>query len=102
VVADVGRNAVDAQRRSLWDVRDLFGVDVSFGEVQGYEGVKYLHDESVREHYEFRFRADDMAVSDWLKPALLGIDAILTSGPVVLTPLDGSGCVRSRDHRCSD
>jgi hypothetical protein len=89
VVADVGRDIVEAQRKSLWAARDLLGVDVSFGEVQGYEGVRYLNDESVREHYEFRFRTADMVVSDWLKPALLGIDTILTSGPVVLVPFDG-------------
>jgi hypothetical protein len=89
VVADVGRDVVEAQRQSLWDARDLFGADVSFGEVQGHEGVRYLNDESAREHYEFRFRPSGMVVSDWLKPALLGIDGILTSGPVVLVPLDG-------------
>ncbi len=89
VVADVERGVAEEQRQSLQDARQLLGVDVSVGKVEGCEGVQYLHDESIREHYEFRFRSADMVVSDWLKPALLGVDTILASGPVALLPRDG-------------
>jgi len=88
IVADVDRSAVHDQRQALWDARNFLCATVCFGTVGGHQGVRYLHDEGAGEYSEFRFLAKEMFVSDWLKPALNGIDSLLTQGPVHLVASD--------------
>ena len=82
IVADVGEDAAYDQRHSLVEAVRLFGASVRFGEVGGRPVVRYLHDNCAQEEEGIRFFAGQpdpvavqmMYVSDWLKPALEGID----------------------------
>ena len=108
IVADVGEDAAYDQRHSLVEAVRLFGASVRFGEVGGRPAVRYLHDNCAQEEEGIRFFAGQpdpvavqmMYVSDWLKPALEGIDSILADGAVNLRA--GRGDIAASGNATTD
>lgn len=88
IIADVGRRVAAVQHESLRASQDLLGARVGMGEMLGLEGVRYLYDEGACENGEFRFFVSEMTISDWLEPAMDGIESLLTSQPIHLLPDD--------------
>jgi uncharacterized protein (TIGR02391 family) len=80
IVADVGATVYDGQRHSLAQAADLFGAVVV--EFADSNDARSLHDEQCGT----RFFPTQMHVSDWLKPALEGIDSILANEAILLKP----------------
>lgn len=95
VIADLDRNQAERAREDLSTARHVIGVVPRFA-----QGVRYLHDEATREVGNAqRFFTSEMRVSDWLAPALEGIDSLLVWGPVELDVADGiaaSGHLKTR------
>jgi hypothetical protein len=88
-VADVNRHDARKNRESLQAAMNLFGALVSFGELAGSDGVRYLYDGGAEEQYGTRFFTNQMYVSDKLMPAMTGIDSILTQSAVQLEIMRG-------------
>ncbi|WP_141681359.1 AlbA family DNA-binding domain-containing protein [Mycobacterium malmoense] len=81
IVADVGRGVEDDQHHSLVEAVHLFDAEVRYDDQRG---VRYLRDEYAETGSGTRFFTDQMDVSDWLHPALDGIDSILADQAVDL------------------
>lgn len=97
IVADVDQDIYDVQRHSLAEAADLFGAVVvefdasSVARLQREEGS--VHVQRARALKDFDalicdggFFPSQMHVSDWLKPALHGINSILVRTPILLNP----------------
>jgi uncharacterized protein (TIGR02391 family) len=84
IVADVDQNVYDDQRHSLAQAADLFGAVVVEFDDSNY--ARLLHDDDARVQGGTQFFPSQMHVSDWLKPALEGIDSILTDYAILLKP----------------
>lgn len=84
VVADVDRNNAERDRA------DLEALGTAWPTPRYAEGVRYLFDDGAREVGNTqRFFTSQMRTSDWLEPALKGIDSLLTWGAVELDSGDG-------------
>lgn len=85
IVSDVTRHNAASQMESLADARELLHAAVSYGRNHwGGEGIQYLYDARTATPHGYLFTTSDMTVTEWLRPALNGIDGIMTDGAVVL------------------
>lgn len=84
LVADVNRHS--CQQQSFQDAHHVLHASAYYGKnVFGNEGVQYFYDRRTDEGSgRQRFPTGEMAVSEWLRPALEGIDSLMSSDPVFL------------------
>jgi hypothetical protein len=92
IIADVDRNQANRNQQSLREVADAFRLRPRYRDGD----VVYIQDDLARDRDRagFWFHPAEMAVDEWLLPALDGVESLLVSLPVALDSV-GDGIAAS-------